>query len=425
MENPEFYQGIKRVAEQNGMEYIKAFRISADQMSTLQAEDPQLWRNFVPGVLLWLDDCGLKMDGANNIAGVIETMNDGGEHIHSRLAMVEKIIDCTDEDLQLFNYSAGLPEGCTNGGSRCEDEKPAAAARELMNKQYIMPEEREAAQKKYYDYFFSLVTMYRSPNYCLFIDAEGYNWARYILLLPSWRDMYAAELQAVKDEERRREEEAAADAFLAEVKAQMKYESDCARLRPWMVADLSAYELHDRQGRQNGRRRNIMAALRHFFPGQKFSVAYKWASHDEIEISWTDGPTSEEVEKCCNWSIFCDRWHSFDGMDDSWDCGSRKYCDFAQQYGGGYLNEINFDRNFSTDRTDAANAAARDLLASCGITATDNGVHQTSDQYMQVWNAIAKRYGLPVAEWLNAWSWLDAYAIGRAIMANNADQLAA
>ena len=425
MKNPEFYQDIKRVAEQNRMEYIEAFRISADQMKTLQAQEPDMWHKFVPGVLLWLDDCGMKMDSANNIGGVIETMNNGGDHIHSRLAMVEKIIDCTDEDLQLFNYSAGLPEGCTRGGSRCEDEKAAAAARELMNKQYIMPAEREAARKKYYNYFFSLVTMYRSENYCLFIDAEGYNWCRYILLLPSWRNMYAAELKAVEEAERRREEEAAADAFLAEVKAQIKYESDCARIRPWMVADLSSYELNDRQGRQNGRRRNIMAALRHFFPNQKFSVAYRYASHDELEIRWTDGPTAEEVEKCCNWSIFCDCWHSFDGMDDSWDFGNRKYTDFAQQYGGGHLDEIKFDRNFSADRTEATNAAARDLLASCGITATENGVHQSSPEYMNVWSAISNRYGKAVAEWLNAWSWLDSYAIGLSIMANNADRLAA
>ena len=116
MENPEFYQGIKRVAEQNGMEYIKAFRISADQMSTLQAKDPQMWRNFVPGLLLWLDDCGLKMDGANNIAGVIETMNNGGEHIHSRLAMVEKIID---SQMKICNCSTTPPN--------CQKAAPMAA----------------------------------------------------------------------------------------------------------------------------------------------------------------------------------------------------------------------------------------------------------------------------------------------------------
>lgn len=422
---PEFLQGIQRIAEENKMEYIEAYKLSADEMATIQAKDPNAWRDFVPGVLLWLDDCGLKMDGADNIAGVIETMNDGAEHIHSRIAMVEKIIDCTDEDLQLFDYANGLPEGCGNGGSRCDDEKAAAAARALMNKQYIMPADREAASKKYYGYFYTLVTMVRSENYCLFIDAEGYNWARYILLLPSWREMYAADLQAVKDEERRREEEAAADAFLADVKTQLQYKSDCDRLRPWMVADLSAYELHDRQGRQNGRRRNIMAALRHFFPGQKFSVAYKWASHDEIEISWTDGPTAEEVKKCCNWSIFCDRWHSFDGMDDSWNCGSRKYCDFSQQYGGGYLNEINFSRKFSADRTAAAFDAAADLLASCGITAAEKGVHQTSPEYAKVKAAIAQRFGEPVAEWLNHHCWLDTYSIGRSIMATNADRFTA
>ena len=109
-------------------------------------------------------------------------------------------------------------------------------------------------------------------------------------------------------------------------------------------------------------------------------------------------------------------------MDDSWNYGSRKETDFAQQFGGGYLNEINFSRSYSDTREAAANAAARDILTACG---TPDGTHQTKPEYMDVWNAVAKRFGRPVAEWLNNWSWLDSYAIGRAIMATNADHFAA
>lgn len=415
---PANYKTIKNFAEQQKSPYIDVYEAAAQITDEVLNKKTDAWKELEAGFFLHLDDCGLKMDNAANISGVIENMvfSDQRGYTDKNLCMIEKIIDCSDEELQLFPYTHTLPENCALGGCRCDDDDDAAKAREMMIKHNT-----EATNKNYYRYFYTLVTMLKSPNYCVFIDAEGYTWCRYVLLLPSWREMFADDIEIIAATERQRQEEEAAAKLVEEANEILNYQKDCDRLRPWMVVDLSAYELNDRKSRQNGRRRNILAALKHFFPGQKFSVAYKWASHDEIEISWTDGPTIEDVKNCCNWSIFCDCWSSFDGMDDSWDYGDRKYCDFAQQYGGGYLNEINFDRNFSAARTDAANAAARDLLVSCGVPSTANGVHHNDDKYMQVWNAIANRFGKYVAEWLNAWSWLDTYSISRSIMANNAD----
>ena len=430
---PAFYTDLRDLARSHNQECAATYRLAAEIIDDSLTKNPDAWRDFIPGMFLNLDDCGLKMDGANHIGAAISEMvysdqpkawNDGKSGVTPRLCMIEKIIDCTDEDLQLFEYNNDLPEGCALGGGRCDDDEAQARALARMREKYIMPKEREAAEQKYYSYFFTLVTMYRSTNYCVFIDAEGFSWCRYLLFLPSWRTMYAADVQAAVEKEQRRQEEAAADRLIEETNALLKYNADCDRLRPYMVADLSALQLNDRQGRQNGRRRNILSALRHFFPGQKFSVKYRWSSHDEIEITWTDGPTQEEVENCCNWSIFCDTWRHFDGMTDSTSTGDRKFTTFAQQYGGGYLNKISFDRYYSEARSEAAKATARDILAAHGI-APDSGAHQTADEYPAIWNDIANRYGRHVADWLHNWSWLDTYAISRAILANNADRPAA
>ena len=391
MKEPKFYKGLKALAEANKMEYIEAYKASADMMAEIMEKDGDTWKRLEPGVFLWLEDCGLKMDGATNITGVIETMNEG-KHIHKNLSMIENIIECSDEDLQLFSYTDGVPAGCGNGGSRCDDEGPADAAKELMYKKYMTPDQRKAAQKKYYGYFFTIVTMLRSENYCLFIDSEGYNWSRYVLLLPSWRKMYAGELATVLEEERKRKEEEAAAQLVAEAKELLKYKADCDKIAPYMVADLSTFELHDRTGRQSGRRRNILAALRHLFPGQKFGVAYSWASRDEITISWTDGPTIKEVESACNWSIFCDSWTYFDGMTDSTSRGPMKYCDFAEKYGGGYLSGITFDRANSKEVLEECRNYAIDIMDRCGLAHDKSYIHDSAEG-MKIYNNCPYLHG--------------------------------
>ena len=58
----------------------------------------------------------------------------------------------------------------------------------------------------------------------------------------------------------------------------------------------------------------VRVELAKAFPGIKFSVrsqSYSGGSH--INIGWTDGPTTQQVEKIT--SRFCGR--TFDGMDDS------------------------------------------------------------------------------------------------------------
>lgn len=57
----------------------------------------------------------------------------------------------------------------------------------------------------------------------------------------------------------------------------------------------------------------VRRMLKESFPGQKFSVRATWATHSPaIDIYWTDGPTTKQVEAKVN--VF--RCGDFDGMQD-------------------------------------------------------------------------------------------------------------
>lgn len=172
-----------------------------------------------------------------------------------------------------------------------------------------------------------------------------------------------------------------------ELKKQLKYKSDCDKLRPYMVADLSHLPLNDRTGRQTGRRRNILAALAGLFPGQKFGVRYAYGSQkSDVEIYWTDGPTVAEVEKSCNWSVFCDSWQRLDPYTDYVDRGTRQFIDFAEQYGGGYLDCITFSREYNTFFFNECREYANSLFESLGLDPRGK-YHRDTEEYYNIRNS--------------------------------------
>jgi len=67
---------------------------------------------------------------------------------------------------------------------------------------------------------------------------------------------------------------------------------------------------------------NIRAELKRAFPGVKFSVrSDKFSGGDSIDVSWTDGPTTEQVRAIVNKY----KAGSFDGMTDCYDYESRPW----------------------------------------------------------------------------------------------------
>lgn len=77
--------------------------------------------------------------------------------------------------------------------------------------------------------------------------------------------------------------------------------------------------------------KNIRRELASAFPGVKFSVrSRRFAGGDAIDIGWTDGPTSDRVQKIADKYADGD----FDGMDDSYHYRSGKAAEFTQKHGG-------------------------------------------------------------------------------------------
>lgn len=75
----------------------------------------------------------------------------------------------------------------------------------------------------------------------------------------------------------------------------------------------------------------IRAALKLAFPGQIFSVRTSYASMtSSTRIAWTDGPTSDEVERVTN--NFSSK--TFDGSDDSTHYHTQTVNDECVQYSG-------------------------------------------------------------------------------------------
>lgn len=72
--------------------------------------------------------------------------------------------------------------------------------------------------------------------------------------------------------------------------------------------------------------KNVRAALKHYFPGVKFSVKSSRGC-SAIDVRWTDGPESKAVDEIC--SMF--ELGSFDGMTD---CYNYETSAFTDVFGG-------------------------------------------------------------------------------------------
>jgi len=75
--------------------------------------------------------------------------------------------------------------------------------------------------------------------------------------------------------------------------------------------------------------KNIRTELKKKFKGTKFSVSSsRYSGGNSIDISWTDGPETDEVNRITNKY----RIGSFDGMVDSYDYSKDR--DFTNTHGG-------------------------------------------------------------------------------------------
>lgn len=130
-------------------------------------------------------------------------------------------------------------------------------------------------------------------------------------------------------------------------------------------------EITSRYGNEVQVGKNIRKDLAEAFPGCKFSV--KKRHYESIIISWTDGPTEDEVKGIASkWEQSCkrDQWN-----DDIWD-----YSDtiFTSVFGG--VESIWYDRDFSQEQQEKMTA---EISALCPGLPVNNAVY-ASDEYYQL-----------------------------------------
>ncbi len=197
------------------------------------------------------------------------------------------------------------------------------------------------------------------------VDSEGYDYARYYYLPDNFAEMYRADLLGFQklreDREAARiaEEQAAKAARLAE------YRARCARwegaglvdVRPLIAAEEEANKAHGWRSAEAksaarklaaARRGNIATMCRRHFPGVRFSVR-KWDGWGgSYDVSWTDGPTAEELKAAADLDLLEEGRDTFDGMTDCAGHTRAEFVDFAAQYLG-VFGEINTSRETSPE----------------------------------------------------------------------------
>lgn len=203
-----------------------------------------------------------------------------------------------------------------------------------------------------------------SGKYC-YIDAEGFNYARYILFPVNYLTVFAAEFAAEKakkeaaEEKKRQEEERAAAARKAD------YLARCAK---WsgLMEPVAKYEAAEQaaswrtpEGKkakrklQSVRRSNILAMFKAACPGVKVSIRKNDGWGDDWFLTYQDGPTLERLQEITDFSLFQRTRDVYRSHEDYWDTETLEFVEFSQKYMGSFGgNGIELCREM-TDETKA------------------------------------------------------------------------
>ena len=95
--------------------------------------------------------------------------------------------------------------------------------------------------------------------------------------------------------------------------------------------------------------RNIKKILAHYFPGVDFKISLSWQSWKErTEISWTDGPSIEDVKKVEELEYFVNTGYRSDPYADYGDYYTiQEFAEWCAKFGCVPDTRITFDRYFS------------------------------------------------------------------------------
>lgn len=315
------------------------------------------------GAYVWGLTSWMKNEGRGYL-GEVEEMEDHAPALV--LLRVDKVITVSAED---FN--------------RPELADELAKAGDLPGGGY--KEEREELQKVApYDLAYTCVAAVTDGARTYYIDAEGYDYARYIILPRPWVDMYAEERSAYiidkckkQAEEKAKEEKAHSDKMTAYKKRCAKWakfmrpvDGVCAEMRTTKYST-PEYKTLRRQA-QSISRANILAMCRSAWPGVKFSLKLNNGWGSSWDLTYTDGPTEDKFFEAVDLDLFATYRDTFDGMTDYADIERTPddFCTFARKYMGyHYQGGVKVERIMS-DSTRAA-LAAKVSAAVPGLPAGD------------------------------------------------------
>lgn len=178
-------------------------------------------------------------------------------------------------------------------------------------------------------------------------------------------DRWAANWKANKEEEERRAQEEAdreENAIIAQWSAILeKLPEEYKRPEGLSWYDMTSEQREaekaavkkSRSARLAAFKRNLKAVFNHFWPGVKCSFKISRSVYGKGEITWTDGPTVAEVEKCEVFDYFRAYFFESDQFSDYGDVKSRKYLEkFRQMFGAFDCDDIDYTRKLSEKTAD-------------------------------------------------------------------------
>lgn len=352
-------------------------------------------RNAAPvaGSFVWAVESGLKNDG-QGVAGVIADAVEGYD-VRRRLVCVERVINTTAADFLRPSLADELVKADAEkgeefpGGSRNDDEN-------------------------FTDFFDNYKTWYTvaaavvDPSGRWFlIDAEGYDYARYILMPTNWGEQFATEKAAAEqkkadreEQERREAEQKAADRLAAYVERCNKWAHLMTDLRPLVAAEKAAADKYGYRSKeaktaarklQAARRGNVSAMIRDAFPGLRLSMTVNNGWGSAYDLTYYDGPTRDHFEKETDLNLFEAIAYTFDGMTDCADFDRHEFTDFSEKFFACNFGGVKVDREQSDENAAAMLAAIVETVPA----AADNEPHEWTADELQ---AVAARLGCDAHE---------------------------
>lgn len=302
------------------------------------------WRTAQVGQFFKLSNCSLKVCGRTieaPLGEVFWSIKDNKE-LRRTFAVIEEIVELSDDDLLCFDFDH-KPEGAHGGGVLIEEKTYTG---------------------------FSLVTLLRSKNYCIFVNCEGYDYCRYCLYWPNYRNMYGDILKDMQ----RKEDEAAAAEMVENLKKEMAEKAAArATVNKWspILKDISELP-ENRQSRHIAG--NIKKYLTETFGDCSFKVSchcakYYFQAGCSCSIDWTNGPTKDEVRKAIE--IFQGIISDSDPYSDYHENHKDPDNVFCQKFG--YIERfVELTRNYSGDIYEQIKKDVDDLIAEVETTADGN-----------------------------------------------------